>query len=83
MEIFIALGFVIVGLQVLILVAIESLKVKSPGEKADWDNTVDPPGGFSNLWVLTDHATGHQYLTTIAGGLTPRKPKSLAGDERE
>ena len=32
----------------------------------------DPPGNRSNLLIMTDHATGCQYLTSVRGGLTPR-----------
>jgi hypothetical protein len=32
----------------------------------------DPPQGRSYLLILTDHATGCQYLTSGRGGLTPR-----------
>lgn len=36
----------------------------------------DPPNNRSNLLILTDHATGCQYLTSARGGLTPRLDES-------
>ncbi len=41
------------------------------GKRVIRDDT-DPPGGYSNMRLFTDHATGVQYLGTITGGITPR-----------
>lgn len=35
-------------------------------------DSTDPAKGNSGLRILVDHKTGLQYLTTLAGGLTPR-----------
>lgn len=32
----------------------------------------DPPAGRSDMKIMTDHATGCQYLMSSRGGLTPR-----------
>lgn len=32
----------------------------------------DPPAGRSDMKIMTDHATGCQYLMGSRGGLTPR-----------
>lgn len=39
------------------------------------DDSDDPLGGRSGLWVYTDHKTGCQYLGTSAGAITPRLDK--------
>ncbi len=42
--------------------------------KRNRDDT-DAPAERSGLMVYTDHATGVQYLSTVAGGLTVRVDK--------
>lgn len=36
----------------------------------------DPPAGRSDMEIMTDHATGCQYLMGSRGGLTPRLDES-------
>ena len=35
-------------------------------------DATDPPGGRSDMRIMTDHQTGCQYLMGSRGGLTPR-----------
>ena len=60
-------GFIITAAVLVSIVIVAGLAQHQPPR----DNS-DPPGGRSNMSVLTDALTGCQYLATQRGGITPR-----------
>jgi hypothetical protein len=60
-------GFIITAAVLFSIVIVAGLAQHQPPR----DNS-DPPGGRSNMSVLTDALTGCQYLATQRGGITPR-----------
>ena len=58
--------FAVAALAILGIIAVVNAIIERPHDDSD------PPGGRSGVAVVTDHATGLQYLRSPGGGITPR-----------